>query len=135
MLTTAPGVAAVSLKNEYTERYHTFIERSGADSLAIASCPVVKLRNNDGTTAKLVLVSHDSIVNIVPSEAVGADYALICRGYHGGWREIADSLHPRCILLSADIPKRRHLCMFDSISSADTSLSVMSLRGITFVPE
>lgn len=135
MLTTAPGVAAVSLKNEYTERYHTFIERSGADSLAIASCPVVKLRNNDGTTAKLVLVSHDSIVNIVPSEAVGADYALICRGYHGGWREIADSLHPRCILLSADIPKRRHLCMFDSISSADISLSVMSLRGITFVPE
>lgn len=134
MISTAPGVAAVSLRNDYTERYHIFIERSGADTLAVTSGPVVCLRNSDGSRIKLVLVSNDSIVREIPAHAVGADYALVCRGYRGGWRELVDSLRPRCVLLSGDIPKRRHLRMLDSIS-AHTAVPVVSLRGLTFVPE
>lgn len=132
MYTTAPGVAASSLNGEYRDRYRTFIERFGSyDSLAVDDSRVVTYSLTGGGAGKLVIVNHDSILGKVSAHAVGVDCALICRGYRGSWKSVADSLNPHMILLSADIPKRRHIRLLDSISTY-SEIPVISLREGTF---
>ncbi len=84
----------------------------------------------DGTTGRLVIVNHDSILSAPCYDGGIVDYALICRGYRGGWQTVVDSLRPCRILLSADIPKRRHMRMLDSILSC-SQIPVISLRDVT----
>jgi competence protein ComEC len=127
MHTSAPATVAESLRAEYAMRYRTFIARSATGVFRLSSSPIVIVPT---TGKRLLIVANDSIVQTPPAEAVGADYALMCRSYRGGWRAVVDSLHPHCLLISADIPKRRHLLLVDSISTSATP--VISLRDTTF---
>lgn len=137
LLTTASGQACLALRQEYAWRYRRYLAAASVDSLAVASGWVAHLHGDSlvGPALRIVLVADDSLVGRPPAEAVEADYAVVCRGYRRGWREVADSLRPRALLLSADIPKRRHLAILDSIA-ADTAyarrIEVISLRDATF---
>ena len=99
--------------------------------MAVDDSRVVTYSLTGGGTGKLVIVNHDSILGMVSAHAVGVDCALICRGYRGSWKSVADSLNPHMILLSADIPKRRHIRLLDSISTY-SEIPVISLREGTF---
>lgn len=131
MVTTAPPTVAESLRSEYRMRYSGFFESIGADSASLSYSPVVYLPTDGSHTLCCVLVGHDSIISNPPDGAVGADYALICRGYRGDWHAVVDSLSPQRILLSGDIHKKRHEGVYESISS-ESSIPVISLRGISF---
>jgi ComEC/Rec2-related protein len=128
MYTSAPATVAESLRAEYAVRYRTLIARSATGNFALSAERIVAVPK---TGERLVIVADNGIVQTPPAGAVGADYALMCRSYRGSWRAVVDSLRPHCLLLSADIPKRRHLLLVDSISTSTTSL--ISLRDTTFM--
>lgn len=133
MLTTAPDIAAESLRDEYAERYRKFVGHptsAAEQSISIVRGNTVVLPACDGTTGRLVIVNHDSILSAPCYDGGIVDCALICRGYRGGWQTVVDSLRPCRILLSADIPKRRHMRMLDSILSC-SQIPVISLRDVT----
>ncbi|WP_295728014.1 ComEC/Rec2 family competence protein [uncultured Muribaculum sp.] len=131
MITNAPPTIAESLRAEYRMKYSAFFESIGAESASLYDGPVAYLPTDSSHPQRCVLVGHDSIVGTPRREFLNADYAVICQGYRGDWQAVVDSLSPRRILLSGDIPKRRHENMYESISS-ESPVPVISLRGISF---
>ena len=125
MLTTAPPMIARSLQKEYTERYQRFLAIVKSDSMHLYSTtdviPVV---------GKVVLVYDDSVLTLPISGKM--EYAVICRGYKDGWVKVLERYDPNAIVLSADIPKRRHLRLLDSIRIS--GVPVISLREKSNLP-
>ena len=79
---------------------------------------------------KVVLVYDDSVLTLPISGKM--EYAVICRGYKDGWVKVLERYDPNAIVLSADIPKRRHLRLLDSIRIS--GVPVISLREKSNLP-
>lgn len=128
MLSTAPTTVAASLRREYEHRYSDYLLRRNTDSLEM----LPKARAIPGIILATSKLNKRNVSKLKRTMHRAPELVVICRGYRGSWRMIADSLAPRRIVLSADIHSRLHMRLYDSITTA--GYPVLSARSKPYSP-
>lgn len=105
VFTTAPTHSHTDLEDDYRRKYHRYFLKRNLDSLNFhqvsrLSPEIVEV----GALRFALIYDRRSLCRIDR----GVDYALVCNGFRGDVRALADSLSPDTILLAADLNKRRH---------------------------
>ncbi len=132
LLTTAHTVEMPELKSEYEQRYDRFMSRCGIDSITpmpdnFHTSSISRRRNVLHFHGKnIIIVNSDRENRRYPSKI---DYAVICRGFKGEITDLASTVCPDTVILSADIHKQRNDRYAKELTAAGRSLKELR-KGI-----
>lgn len=115
---TSP-IRAADLLNKSNIKYRDFLGRRDLDSISLfgytATGPNIARDYNRVTIngVSYLFVDSDTLLDNKPKEYI--NYAVVCNGFKGNVLDIAETISPDTILLSANLNVRRHNRYMDSL--------------------
>ena len=119
LIAMSSPIRATDLLNKSNVKYRDFLGRRGLDSISLFDHTAVNpniIHSHSKVTingVSYLFVDSDTLLDENPEKFI--NYAVVCNGFRGNVLDIADTLSPDTILLSANLNVRRHNRYMDSL--------------------